>query len=227
MPVDTPPIGGGRALVAAIVLVEPDGAALDVVVDGETLLRRCITILSALPRVTRVIVATPVVLLAATEAACTGQPVEVMALGLGTDPLRDLVRSLDPQPDVVVVHDGARGTVRPALVDSVIDEVLRGSAAAAPLTGVTDTVKQVIDGRVLATIDRSTLVSLQTPQAFATSALREQRLADLPLLALEVDGEVRYVPGGPEAQRIPVPEAAVLAEALLRWQHVTQISDDD
>jgi 2-C-methyl-D-erythritol 4-phosphate cytidylyltransferase len=221
---DTVVPGPGR--IVALLLVAEDAAALDIHIDGETLLQRSIGILTANPRISHVVVGTPVTLLAATESACAELPLPVMALGLGPDPIRDLATSITgPATEVIVLHDAARGTVRPALVDAVIDEVIAGAAACAPLTGVTDTVKQVIDGRVLATIDRTTLVSLQTPQAFSVSALRQRSSDAAPLLLLDVDGDVRYVTGGPEAQRIPVPEAGVLAEALLRWQRVTEIRD--
>jgi 2-C-methyl-D-erythritol 4-phosphate cytidylyltransferase len=215
-----------QATVTAVVLVHPDQAALDVVVDGQSLLIRCISALRAAPCVGRVVVGTPVSLMGATEQMCAGVGVEVLSLGLGEDPVSDLTRALlTPDIDVLVVHDGARGMVGASLVEAVVAEVRDGAAACAPLVGVTDTVKQVVDGRVLATVDRTTLVSLQTPQAFSVAALRPARASDSgSLLLLDVDGDVRFILGSPEAQRIPVAEAGVLAEALLRWRQVTEIN---
>ena len=52
------------------------------------------------------------------------------------------------------------------------------STAAIPVLPVVDTVKQVDgDGTVVATLDRSTLVSVQTPQAFRASSLRAAHAA--------------------------------------------------
>jgi 2-C-methyl-D-erythritol 4-phosphate cytidylyltransferase len=219
----------GQAAVSAataIVLVQPDRAALDVVVEGQSLLLRCISALRAAPGIGRVVVGTPVGLLGTTEQMCAGADIEVHALGLGDDPVGELARSLITSDlEVLVVHDGARGMVGASLVEAVLAEVRDGAAACAPLVGVTDTVKQVIDGRVLATVDRTTLVSLQTPQAFSVAALRSEGAPDTgSLLLLDVDGDVRYILGSPEAQRIPIAEAGVLAEALLRWRQVTEIN---
>jgi 2-C-methyl-D-erythritol 4-phosphate cytidylyltransferase len=210
----------------ALVLVQPDRAALDVVVEGQSLLLRCISALRAAPGIGRVVVGTPVSLLGATEQMCAGTGVQVLSLGLGEDPVGDLARSLVTSDlEVLVVHDGARGMVGVSLVEAVLAGVRDGAAACAPLVGVTDTVKQVIDGRVLATVDRTTLVSLQTPQAFSVAALRPAGAPDTgSLLLLDVDGDVRYILGSPEAQRIPMAEAGVLAEALLRWRQVTEIN---
>lgn len=210
----------GRA--TALVLVHPDKAALQVVVDGSTLLRRSVQAVAASRHVANIIVAAPPALVTVASDAVAGLECEVRGFTFNDHPVQvlalDVARTSE---EVLVVHDGARGTVGPALVDAVIDEVLAGASACAPLQGVTDTVKRVIDGRVLATVDRETLVSLQTPQAFAVKALRP--VSNSPLLLLDVSGDIKYIPGGAEAQRIPAPEAGVLAEALLRWRQITEV----
>ena len=206
----------------ALVLVHPDKAALEVVVDGSTLLRRCVEAVSASAYVAHVVVAAPPAWVTAATDAVAGLSCEVMGFAFGDHPVQELALQVAASgQEVLVVHDGARGTVGPGLVDAVIEEVLAGAAACAPLTGVTDTVKRVIDGRVLATVDRETLVSLQTPQAFAVKSLRPD--SNSPLLLLDVMGDIKYIPGGAEAQRIPAPEAGVLAEALLRWRQITEV----
>jgi 2-C-methyl-D-erythritol 4-phosphate cytidylyltransferase/2-C-methyl-D-erythritol 2,4-cyclodiphosphate synthase len=70
-------------------------------------------------------------------------------------------------PDFVLVHDSARPFATATLVDRAIAAVQK-SGAAIPALPVTDTIKQVdAEGRVTKTIDRTTLRSVQTPQAFA------------------------------------------------------------
>jgi 2-C-methyl-D-erythritol 4-phosphate cytidylyltransferase len=54
----------------------------------------------------------------------------------------------------------------------VVDAILTGADGAIPGLKVTDTVKQVDEGVVIGTLDRSTLVTVQTPQAFRATALR-------------------------------------------------------
>lgn len=78
--------------------------------------------------------------------------------------------------ELVVVHDAARPLATAALFQAVVDAVRKGADAAIPGLSMADTVKTVeTDGRdvvVRATLDRSTLVSVQTPQAFRADALR-------------------------------------------------------
>lgn len=77
-------------------------------------------------------------------------------------------------PEMVVVHDAARPLVQPALIDAAVigldaDSGLHALIAAAPMT---DTVKRLgEDGVVVETLDRSSLVSVQTPQVFRLDAL--------------------------------------------------------
>ncbi|MFZ0126014.1 MAG: bifunctional 2-C-methyl-D-erythritol 4-phosphate cytidylyltransferase/2-C-methyl-D-erythritol 2,4-cyclodiphosphate synthase [Xanthobacteraceae bacterium] len=65
-------------------------------------------------------------------------------------------------PDKVLVHDAARPFVSAAL----IDRALAAKGAAVPALPLVDTVKLVTDGRVLETLDRTRLRSVQTPQVF-------------------------------------------------------------
>lgn len=74
---------------------------------------------------------------------------------------------------ICLVHDAARMFVDAALIDRAI-EAGRLHGAAVPVLAVTDTVKRVgPDGRVVETLDRALLRSVQTPQAFAAAALRQ------------------------------------------------------
>jgi 2-C-methyl-D-erythritol 4-phosphate cytidylyltransferase/2-C-methyl-D-erythritol 2,4-cyclodiphosphate synthase len=74
-------------------------------------------------------------------------------------------------PDLVLVHDAARPFATPALVDRAIAAGTQ-SGAAVPALPINDTVKEVdIAGRVTRTIDRSTLRTVQTPQAFDFQSL--------------------------------------------------------
>src|SRR6185503_6419852 len=65
---------------------------------------------------------------------------------------------------IVLVHDGARPLVTPALVGAVI-EAIETHGAAVPMLAIPDTVRRVApDGQVLETIDRTGLSVAQTPQ---------------------------------------------------------------
>src|SRR5581483_2303962 len=70
------------------------------------------------------------------------------------------------KPDLVLVHDAARPFISAALITRAVDAAA-ASGAAIPGLAVTDTVKRVdAAGKILETVDRSALRSVQTPQAF-------------------------------------------------------------
>lgn len=76
-------------------------------------------------------------------------------------------------PELVLVHDAARPFVSPSLISRAV-AAAQESGAAIPAIDVTDTIKRVAaGGRVLETLDRGALRSVQTPQAFRFSALLE------------------------------------------------------
>ncbi|MFG1432261.1 bifunctional 2-C-methyl-D-erythritol 4-phosphate cytidylyltransferase/2-C-methyl-D-erythritol 2,4-cyclodiphosphate synthase [Xanthobacter sp. V2C-8] len=74
-------------------------------------------------------------------------------------------------PCSVLVHDAARPFVSPALISRAIAAAGRYDASI-PVLAVTDTIKAVGDtGLVAATLDRTALRTVQTPQAFDLDAL--------------------------------------------------------
>jgi 2-C-methyl-D-erythritol 4-phosphate cytidylyltransferase len=112
--------------------------------------------------------------------------------------------------EVVVVHDAVRPFVSPALIDAVIQEARRNGAAICALP-VTETIKRVADGSVQATVDRSGLWSVQTPQAFRAALLRQAHDearrdgflgTDDATLVERLGHPVRVVPGQPDNLKI-------------------------
>lgn len=84
--------------------------------------------------------------------------------------------------DVVVVHDAARPLASAALFRAVVAAVEDGADAAIPGLDLTDTVKRVERGPdhtvVVETLDRSELVTVQTPQAFRREVLERAHAAN-------------------------------------------------
>jgi 2-C-methyl-D-erythritol 4-phosphate cytidylyltransferase len=85
--------------------------------------------------------------------------------------------------------------------------VRRGADAAIPGVPIVDTVKRVVDGRVVGTLDRAGLVAVQTPQAFAADALRQAHAGggeatDDAALVEAAGGRVMVVPGDPANTKI-------------------------
>nr|MDQ3988120.1 2-C-methyl-D-erythritol 4-phosphate cytidylyltransferase [Actinomycetota bacterium] len=78
-----------------------------------------------------------------------------------------------PGTDVVLVHDAARCLTPGSVIRDVVAAVRAGHPAVVPVLPVTDTVKQVdAGGAVVATVDRSALRMVQTPQGFDAALLR-------------------------------------------------------
>ncbi|QYJ15335.1 2-C-methyl-D-erythritol 4-phosphate cytidylyltransferase [Rubrobacter xylanophilus DSM 9941] len=125
---------------------------------------------------------------------------------------------------ICLIHDGSRCLVTPQLVGRVVRAVEEGADGAIPAVPVSDTIKVAEDGRVLKTLDRSSLRAAQTPQAFRLGLLRQvfsapeevlREATDDASLVERVGGEVRLVPGERTNIKLTAPEDLVLAEAIL------------
>jgi 2-C-methyl-D-erythritol 4-phosphate cytidylyltransferase len=118
--------------------------------------------------------------------------------------------------DVVVVHDAARPLASPALFDKVVDALSTPGGADGAIPGllVTDTLKQVAPGPdrlVAATLDRTTVVAVQTPQAFTVEVLRrahahDPEATDDAALVEAIGGRVVVVDGEPENRKLTTRE---------------------
>ncbi len=138
---------------------------------------------------------------------------------------RDSVRNgLEAVPsgiELVLVHDAARPLVSPELVKRVIERLRVGDAAGVvPVIPVRDTIKETADDVVIRTVDRSSLVAVQTPQGYVASVLRrahesgDDDATDDAVLVEALGERVVTVPGDPANLKITYPEDLVLAEAL-------------
>jgi 2-C-methyl-D-erythritol 4-phosphate cytidylyltransferase len=117
---------------------------------------------------------------------------------------------------VVLVHDAARPLVTDEVIERVITGLADGWDGAVPALPIADAVKRVEGDAVVETLDRESLVTVQTPQAFVASALRDA-LADPALqqvVAKSLDcaslveargGRVRVVEGDPQLLKVTEP----------------------
>jgi 2-C-methyl-D-erythritol 4-phosphate cytidylyltransferase len=114
--------------------------------------------------------------------------------------------------EIVVVHDAARPFAPRSLFDAVVDAVRHGADGAVPGLPVSDTIKQVDDaGVVVATPARSSLVAVQTPQAFRAAMLRQAHVGepegtDDASLVEAIGGRVVIVAGDPANRKLTVPD---------------------
>jgi 2-C-methyl-D-erythritol 4-phosphate cytidylyltransferase len=112
---------------------------------------------------------------------------------------------------VVVVHDAARPLLPPELVERLLAALGEGYDGAVPGLPVSDTVKRAADGIVVETLDRSELIAVQTPQAFAAPVLRAAFATASTALLLATDcaslveaagGRVKVVEGDERLQKV-------------------------
>jgi len=153
---------------------------------------------------------------------------KVTAVVAGGAERQDSVRlGLEAQPldeaALVLIHDGARPLLDPALIAAVA-AAAADTGAAIVAVPVKDTIKQVAAERIVATPDRRCLWAAQTPQAFRYGLIRKahrQALAagfagtDDASLVERLGRPVAVVAGNYRNLKITTPEDLLLAEALL------------
>ena len=119
---------------------------------------------------------------------------------------------------VVVVHDAARPLVSDDVIGRVLAPLSEGWDGVVPALPVRDTVKRVRDGVVVETLDRSELVSVQTPQAFLANALRraaDGEGTDCAALVEARGGRVKVVDGDPRLLKVTTREDLVAIVRML------------
>jgi 2-C-methyl-D-erythritol 4-phosphate cytidylyltransferase len=202
---------------------------------GAPVLVHAVRALAAAATVEHVVVAAPPdavevtrTLLAAEHA---GASLEVVPGGAERpDSVRAALAALPDDVDVVLVHDAARPLAPSQLADAVAAAVAGGRDAVVPVLPVVDTVKQVSGDQVVATVDRSSLRAVQTPQGFRRSVLeqahREHRsgdgveVTDDAGLVERIGRPVTVVPGHEDAFKVTRPLDLLLAETVLAARKV-------
>ena len=141
-----------------------------------------------------------------------------------------VVAGLEDLPDevsIVVIHDAARPFVDAETIDRVIAQARAGTGAIAAVP-VVDTIKEIEEsGRIVRTVNRSTLWRAQTPQAFPRAmierayaeAARDRRSATDDAALCEAIGlPVVVVEGSERAMKITHDGDFERADALARGQ---------
>ena len=130
--------------------------------------------------------------------------------------------AVEDTTEFVLVHDAARPLVTAAMITSVVEALAAGSDAVIPVLPVIDTVKRVdSSGQVLATVDRSDLRLVQTPQGFRRTVLATAHagtgsaVTDDAGLVEALGVPVRTVPGDELAFKITTARDLRLARQLV------------
>ncbi len=134
------------------------------------------------------------------------------------------LKSLSPKIRWVAVHDGARPLVTPELIQRTLRAARRSGAAIAAVPAV-PTIKEVKGQWVTATLDRSRLWEIQTPQVFRRDLLERahergrangSEATDDATLVERMGCRVRIVPGSVRNIKITTAEDLLVAGTLLK-----------
>ena len=186
-------------MVAAVIAAAGSGDRLGgsepkalVELAGRPLAAWSIAALAASSAIDRLVIAAPSGFESRLEAllAETAPALESEVVTGGSSRSRSVAAGLERIGDasVVVVHDAARPLVTPELVERCVAQLERwGCDAAIAAARTTDTIKEAdAGGRVSATLERSALWAVQTPQVFRGEAIR-RALAPPATVGAELD----------------------------------------
>jgi len=127
--------------------------------------------------------------------------------------------------ELVAVHDACRCCATEQLVTETIAKAAE-TGAAIPAALVTATIKQVKDGVIVKTVDRSDLYEAQTPQVFETSLLKKAyaniesvdkaTITDDSFLVEALGHKVAIVESDASNIKITRPSDIAIAEAIIK-----------
>jgi 2-C-methyl-D-erythritol 4-phosphate cytidylyltransferase len=135
----------------------------------------------------------------------------------------DQLAETAPETPWVMIHDGARPLVTAAILEAGLRAAQEHQAAVAAVP-VKDTIKQVQDGIIQSTPERSQLWAVQTPQVFAFplihqahhSEIAQEDATDDAALLERLGHPVAIFPGSYTNLKITTHEDLLIAEALLK-----------
>ncbi len=164
---------------------------------------------------------------AATLAWGAGRVKVITGGGIRQESVGLALAAITSEPDAVLIHDAARPLVTRIVIDRVLEALRHDCVAAAPGLPVIDTLKRVtgLPPFVTQTVDRASLVAMQTPQALLFSlAVRAFELAaatgfeatdDVSLIEQFNLGPIRVVDGDPRNFKITTLDDLARARELL------------
>jgi 2-C-methyl-D-erythritol 4-phosphate cytidylyltransferase len=159
--------------------------------------------------------------LLADELGCAKVSLAVAGGETRSESVRLALAEVPDDAAVVAVHDAARPLVGDDVIGRVVGALNEGFDGAVPVLPIVDTVKRVDGDRVVETLDRSQLRTVQTPQAFVASVLRAalagdvSSASDCASLVEAQGGRVKAVPGDARLVKVTEREDLDRVAALL------------
>jgi 2-C-methyl-D-erythritol 4-phosphate cytidylyltransferase len=147
----------------------------------------------------------PAILLAE-ELGCSKCAACVTGGATRAESVRLALAEVAPEAAVVLVHDAARPLLPEEVLERVLTALNAGWDGAVPALPVADTVKRVEGERVVETLERDSLVTVQTPQAFVADVFRRAveggEGPDCASLVERAGGRVAWVRGDPRLLKV-------------------------
>ncbi len=152
------------------------------------------------------------------------------------DSVKNGLDALAENVEIVVIHDGVRPFITPAMIEESIHSAQRFGAVVVAMP-VKDTIK-VSDpsGTVLQTLDRESLWQAQTPQTFQAKLIREAYAkaiqdgfigTDDASLVERLGVKVHILPGSYANIKITTPEDLMVAHLFLKMKFRTSQPDGE
>ena len=141
------------------------------------------------------------------------------------DSVKNGLKAVAPDTDIVIIHDGARPLITPDIIEKAISEAKEHGAAVVGVPAK-DTIKRVGDDLMIKeTVDRQALWQAQTPQVFKYEIItrayaKKGSATDDAKLVEDLGIKVKMVMGSYENIKITTPEDLIVAEAILRSRNV-------
>jgi 2-C-methyl-D-erythritol 4-phosphate cytidylyltransferase len=198
---------------------------------GRVVLARTLDVFEASPLIETIILVTSAERYTDTQILCKHEHWrKIASVVIGGPRRQDSVRlglhalaRIAPLCRWVLIHDGARPLVTPSLLEAGLQAVQEHSAVTAAVP-VKDTIKLVQQGQIHATLDRSQLWTVQTPQVFSFSLLysahatpqAQEDVADDAMLLQRLGHRVSIFPGSYNNIKITTQDDLLLAEELVQ-----------
>ena len=224
-----------HAAVAVILVAAGSGSRLGaaepkafVPIAGRTILERALDGVFSMAEPAQVVVVAPSAMLDEARRQATavaGAASSYLSVVAGGDTRQQSVSAglavIGDGVEVVLVHDSARAFTPPAQLDAVVAAVRSSGSGVVPGLPVADTIKQVDWlGTIERTVDRASLLAVQTPQGFpreqlvaAYAGASDEHTDDAALFAA-AGHTVTTIDGDPLAFKITTPWDLRRAESL-------------
>ena len=198
---------------------------------GRVTLARTIDVFEASPLIESIVLVSSIERLADTTTLCNNEGWRKIAAIVPGGARRqdsvcaglDALAAVAPGTQWVMIHDAARPLVTPAILAAGLISAQEHQATIAAVP-VKDTIKLVQEGRVTATLDRSQLWAIQTPQVFSFPLIHQahhnpaaqKEVTDDATLLEQLGYSVAIFPGAYTNIKITTQEDLFLAEAFIQ-----------